>query len=75
MSGIRAGIVRYAVTVFAATATLLFQVGVHVGHETVIYEVGRAVGQVGLGGLRTIRPMVRAVAADSEMPLLQLLLR
>ena len=41
MSGIRSGIMRHAVAVFAATATLVFRIGEHIGHETVIYEVGR----------------------------------
>lgn len=66
---------RYAVTVFAAATTLLLHVGEHIGHGTVIYEVGRAVGQVGLGGLRAVWPMVSVIVAGPEMPLLLLLLR
>ena len=66
---------RHAVTVFAATASLLFQVGLHVGHETVIYEVSRAMGYVGLGGLRAVRPMVSDFFAGSELLLLLLSLR
>ena len=61
---------RHAVVVFAATATLVFHMGGHIGNDKVIYEVGRAVGHTGFGGLRAIRPVVSAVAADLDWSLL-----
>ena len=57
---------RHAVTVFAATATLLVHVGEDMGHETVVYEVSCSMGHVGVGGLRPVRPMVSSVTADPE---------
>lgn len=61
------------VAVFAAIATLLFPIGEHVGHATVVGEVSRAVRNVEPGGLRDIQPMVSAAAADSGSSLRTLL--
>lgn len=67
---------RHAVAAFPAMATLLFPIREYmvVGHATELYEPSRAVGHVGLGGLHATRPVVSAIAADSERSLLALLL-
>lgn len=58
------------VAVFAAIATLPVHTAQNIGHANVVNVASRAVGHAELGGPRAIRPLVSAVAADSERSLL-----